>query len=75
MWGFLFCFNLLFFFFLRGEEELHDREGDVLTGGLFIVKQGLQTGVNIAKVLLFYIDQEKKQKSWVEQAIKGSDKK
>lgn len=46
----------------------------MLAHGLFIVKQGLQTGVNIVKVLLFYIDQKKKQKNWVWQTIKGPNK-
>lgn len=31
---------------IRGKEGLHDPGGDVLTDGLFTVKQGLQTSLN-----------------------------
>lgn len=41
-------FGFVSVFSLRGEEGLHDHEGDVLMDGLFIAKQGVQTSVNMA---------------------------
>lgn len=46
---------LFLVFSLRGEEGLRDHEGDVLTDGIFIAKQGLQTSVNMACKCFYFM--------------------